>query len=332
MSGKLTNPQSMVHCFDILCSICTFSMRSFLLIFFFLCAFSCQKKAIKNTEKATPERDYETIRTSQYELIKTENQKGLLILFPGFGENFANIKNEFKIVEAATKQGVSILFINFNEHLYLIESEQNDLATLLAQIIRENKLIDENTYIGGFSSGGNVSLSLTNYLIKTKHSLVPKGVFIVDSPVDLLELYYATKRNLERDFSEASIHEAKWLLDLFDSDFGNPQDGIGKYEHYSPYTARTSNLSNVIFLDSMKIRFYTEPDTTWWREHRQNDPKDLNAVYIKQLSIEIKEKLGNSKIDFIETENQGYRANGERHPHSWAIVDENDLLKWMLED
>ena len=44
------------------------------------------------------------------------------------------------------------------------------------------------------------------------------------------------------------------------------------------------------------------------------------------------QKLGNPRVDLIETENRGYQANGERHPHSWAIVDEKELIRWILEE
>ncbi|MCP4457599.1 MAG: hypothetical protein GY816_06175 [Cytophagales bacterium] len=306
-------------------------MRNYIWVLLCFCAVACHYKLGNNRDTTNPKQAFEIVKSANYELVKTKDQTGLLVLFPGFGENFSEIKNEFNIEEAATRQGVSILYINFNQHLSLEDHEQIGLALLIDEIISVNKLNTENIYIGGFSSGGNVSLSLTNYLIRTKHSIKPRGVFIVDSPVDLLQLYYATKRNLELDFSEASIREAKWLLNLFNSDFGDPQNGIEKYEQYSPYTATTSNLNNVTFLDSLRIRFYTEPDTTWWRKNRQNNPEDLNAIYIEKLSVAIKQKLGNSKVEYIETKNRGYRANGERHPHSWAIVDEDDLMKWMLD-
>lgn len=37
-------------------------------------------------------------------------------------------------------------------------------------------------------------------------------------------------------------------------------------------------------------------------------------------------------VEYIPTENKGYRSNGERHPHSWSIVDGTDLVNWMLEE
>ena len=45
----------------------------------------------------------------------------------------------------------------------------------------------------------------------------------------------------------------------------------------------------------------------------------------------LKTEFGNKNIELIKTENKGYRANGERHPHSWAIVNEKDLINWMTE-
>ncbi|MDX6747060.1 hypothetical protein SHK09_09685 [Polaribacter sp. PL03] len=47
----------------------------------------------------------------------------------------------------------------------------------------------------------------------------------------------------------------------------------------------------------------------------------------KKLALE----FGGDNIKLINTKNRGYRANGERHPHSWSIVDEKDLINWILE-
>jgi hypothetical protein len=37
------------------------------------------------------------------------------------------------------------------------------------------------------------------------------------------------------------------------------------------------------------------------------------------------------QVEYISTENKGYRANGDRHPHSWSIVDKDKLVEWILE-
>lgn len=172
---------------------------------------------------------------------------------------------------------------------------------------------------------------ISDYLIENQSQVQPKGVFVVDSPIDLLALYNTAQKNLKMNFSEASLQEANWIKKYFDKEFGNPENGIDNYEKYSPFTLETQNINNLVNLKDIKVRFYTEPDLEWWKENRKNDYEDLNAFYLKKLSRKLKFEFENKNIELIETENKGYRANGERHPHSWRIVDKKDLIKWMTE-
>lgn len=157
----------------------------------------------------------------------------------------------------------------------------------------------------------------------------PKGVFIVDSPIDLVALYKSSEKNIERNFSEPSIQESTWLLETLGNNFGNPKDNIRKYEKNAVFTYITNNTSNLKKLKRTKIRLYTEPDTLWWKENRMADYEQMNAFYIKKLSESLTEK-GYESVEYIPTTDKGYRANGERHPHSLAIVDKKDLINWML--
>ncbi len=221
--------------------------------------------------------------------------------------------------------------MNYRHKLWVTETEKKQLLEKIESIFSSNKLPTENIHIGGFSSGGNISLIFSNYLLSNKSKIQPKGVFIIDSPVDLLELYRLSERNIKRNFSENSIQEAHWLLNLFNTEFGSPKNGITKYKAFSPYTFETKNISNLSNLDGIKIRFYSEPDTLWWKENRNNVATDLNAHWIEKLANDLRQKLPHSKIELITTKNKGYRANGNRHPHSWSIVDQEELLNWMEE-
>lgn len=303
-------------------------MQKFIIILV-LIAISCKEQSVKNNLNESPKS--EIIKTSEFQLIKAENQKGLLILFPCFPCDAENTLSEFKIAEISLEKGFSVLAMNLNQRLFLKPIEKQKLAEQLESIITKNQLLKENIFIGGFSSGGNVSLLICDYLVENKSLIEPKGVFIVDSPIDLLALYRTAKKNLELNFSEPSIQEAKWIKEFFDNEFGNPKSGIANYENNSPFTYETQNIQNLKGLQNLKIRFYIEPDLKWWKENRKNDFDDLNAFYIEKLSEKLKSEFGNNNIELIKTENKGYRANGERHPHSWAIVNEEDLIKWMTE-
>lgn len=273
----------------------------------------------------------EIIKTPQYELVKVDKQNGLLILFPCFPCDIENTKTEFNIAQISANNGISLLYMNLNQHLYLTEPEKRNLAALLTQAIRKEKISEKNIFIGGFSGGGNVSLLISDYLIKSENQIKPKGVFIVDSPIDLLGLYRVSEKNLKLNYSESSIQESNWIIKQFDTIFGSPSDGIKGYEKNSPYTFESENIDNLSGLKDLKIRFYTEPDINWWKEKANNDYEDLNAFYIKKLSEKLKLEFGNQNIELIETQNRGYRANGDRHPHSWSIINEKDLIKWIME-
>lgn len=288
---------------------------------------------IGQTQKDSPTEkpSSKIITTSEFELVKADNQKGLLILFPCYSCDAKNTLSEFKISDISIKNSISVLAMNLNQRLFLKPLEKQKLAEQLEKIIFQNDLSKENIFIGGFSSGGNISLLISDYLVKNTYQIRLKGVFVVDSPVDLLGLYKTAKKNLELNYSEPSVQEAKWIKDFFDKEFGNPEDGIANYEKNSPFTFETQNIENLKGLKKMKIRFYTEPDLKWWKENRKNDYEDLNAFYLKKLSEKLKNEFGNKNVELIETESKGYRANGERHPHSWAIADEIDLVKWMME-
>jgi hypothetical protein len=221
--------------------------------------------------------------------------------------------------------------MNYNQKLWLEETEKQKLAELIQKIFTDNQLPTNEAYIGGFSSGGNMSLLIGSYLAKNKQfNLTPKGVFIVDSPIDLVALYKSSEKNIKQNFSEISVTESKWIIETLGKQFGNPASDITKYLKYSPYTSKTANIDNLEGLRKIKIRLYTEPDTLWWKENRKSDYDQMNAYFIKSLSEDLR-NAGFIDVSYIPTENKGYRENGDRHPHSWSIVDKKELIKWMME-
>ncbi|WP_051315158.1 alpha/beta hydrolase [Algoriphagus terrigena] len=279
----------------------------------------------------TFENSFTSHKTDDYELIIPKRKSnGVLVLFPGFPENPDIIKREFEILEPAVENGITVALMTFNRRIWLEDHEKKKLFGVLAGMFAKYNLETGNVFIGGFSSGGNVSLLMGNYLKQSQSQIQPIGVFAIDSPVDLLGLYENAKRNINRNFSAASVQESQMLIDLLESGIGKPESGLANFEEKSVYTKRTNNAHNLSELEDVKIRLYTEPDTVWWKENRMNDYEDMNAYFLKDLSEDLSKKFGN-KVEFIPTENKGYRSNGQRHPHSWSIVDVDDLIKWIAD-
>ncbi|MFV1884962.1 MAG: hypothetical protein ACMZ7B_10780 [Balneola sp.] len=305
---------------------------SIILILTFIGLTSC-KQNHKEKESTTENLVHTEITKEDYELYKPKEEvKAVLVLFGGYPEVAEDIRREFEILDIAMKNNIAVVLSNFNQKLWLEENEKQELASHLQNILEENQLPTNNITIGGFSSGGVVSLLISNYIIGMKQFYIdPKGVFIIDSPIDLVALYKSSEKNIERDFSEPAIQESNWLIETLGKNFGNPKDDTKNYEEKAVFTFNTDNTSNLNNLKNTKIRLYTEPDTLWWKEHRMADYDQTNAFYIEKLFESLKTK-GFEHIEYIPTKDKGYRANGERHPHSWAIVDKDDLINWILKN
>jgi hypothetical protein len=41
-------------------------------------------------------------------------------------------------------------------------------------------------------------------------------------------------------------------------------------------------------------------------------------------------KNGNKNAEVIITQKKGGRLNGNKHPHSWSIMDTNDTMEWIM--
>jgi hypothetical protein len=304
-----------------------------ILLLILIAFFSCKehsdkvKKVIQETEAI----EYLKITHPEYDLHKPlSNPKAVLFLFGGYTEVAEDIKKEFEILELAKINEIAIIYSNYNHKLWLEESEKNQLAQKIQQLFEENQLPNNNIYFGGFSSGGNIALLISDYLTENKNYQVhPKGVFIVDSPIDLAELFLNAEIHVQRNFSEVAVQESKWLIEMLDKRFGNPNNDISEYEKFSAFTLITGVTEKIKHLKDTKLRMYTEPDSLWWKQNRMIDFEQTNAFQITKLYEALKtDKF--SKTEFISTENKGYRANGDRHPHSWAIVEQKKLIEWML--
>ena len=54
----------------------------------------------------------------------------------------------------------------------------------------------------------------------------------------------------------------------------------------------------------------------------------MNAIDLAGLINQLK-ILGGKKAELITTIEKGYGDDGSRHPHSWSIVDEKELIEWF---
>ncbi|MDR2235025.1 MAG: hypothetical protein LBE92_02790 [Chryseobacterium sp.] len=270
------------------------------------------------------------VKNRTYELHTAQSLKAVLVLFPCYPCDIEHTKTEAAFLKDIEKEGISVLLLSYNQKLFLTETEKKEYAAALETIFDRNKLSKQNIFIGGFSSGGNVALLLSAYLIKNNSSVQPKGTFVVDSPIDIEKLYHNAEKDIAANADPEAVAEGKFLVELFDRELGKPDEHPENYKQASPYLMSVNSTENIQYLKGIRTRFYCEPDLQWQNENRGRTFENLNAFMLTRAHQSLID-LGSTTSEYIETQNRGIRGNGKKHPHSWNIVERESLVKWMLE-
>ena len=85
----------------------------------------------------------------------------------------------------------------------------------------------------------------------------------MDSPLDLVHLYDCSKRDLTKTTFPEYKDEARMVVALLDSTLGSATDSMRiNYQRSAPLLNTAASASP---LKDLPVRFYTEPDTGWWR-------------------------------------------------------------------
>lgn len=266
------------------------------------------------------------IHTADYDVIIPAEQKALLILFPCFPCDAADTRSESPIADTAVANGIAVLLMNYNRHILMSDAEKREVLDTIAAAVKAHGVDATNTFIGGFSSGGNVSVLLAKELVRApRPGIGLNGVFAVDSPLDLVLLYECSQRDLAKSSFPEYKDEARMVVALLDSTLGSPTDSLVNYERSAPLLNAAASVAP---LKDLPIRFYTEPDTAWWRANRDDSYEELNAFGLERIHDTLV-AVGNARAEYITTEGRGVQ-HGSRHPHAWSIVDEKELVNWIL--
>ena len=201
---------------------------------------------------------------------------------------------------------------------------------MIKEVLSKYKIQDDKFIIGGMSAAGTGAIRYAQFCFsrKTKSSIKPIGVFAVDPPLDYERLWNEAEKSVQRNFNNDAVKEGQTLIKLLKKDLqGTPKTNIQSYRIKSPYCCSAPNGGNAYLLNKVAIRLYIEPDISWWINNRRKNYCDINAIdnagLINQLKIN-----GNDNAELIMSYGKGYREDGKRHPHSWSILDENELLNW----
>lgn len=306
--------------------------RLFLIILTFsLFAINCNGQKVSNPKIEKVFLDKTDTTRNCYTIIYPSKLPwtGYLFLVPGFGETAENVLQQTDLPNKLALNGILTIIPTFQDGVLSLGVDslsQQTFDKILKDVTSKHKLIDQNFYVGGFSIGGSCAIKYAqNSIIK------PKAVFAIDPPLDFERFYNSAKRDIRLSKESEASQENIYMVDRLEKETGgNPNTKLTEYHNLSPYSFSDTTQTAIKKLINLPLRIYTEPDINWWLKERGADLTSMNATECSAMINELN-RLGNQKAESITTQNKGYRKpDNRRHPHSWSIVDNDELIKWLL--
>jgi len=261
--------------------------------------------------------------------LPKENSKGVVVFFDG---NLDTV-NKPPIIDLAFKDKLAVLFVTTNNPVEFLfeELKMKELEGYVQEAITKYNIPKDNILYCGMSLAGTRALKLAAFsqTLQSTYKLMPKAIAICDAPLDMVRNYHECKKASDLNLNPVGASESEWVSSYIRSNLkGTPEEALNVYISYSPFCYTAENGGNARAFKNIYLRCYTEPDVNWWIENRGRDYYGMNAIDLAALVNQLKIS-GSKKAELITTTGKGIREDGSRHPHSWSIVDEKELIEWF---
>ncbi len=289
------------------------------------------KNIIAETDSSETYCGDNNVKQLYYHAIVPERKvNGGIVLMPGTWETTEHlISSTQKLCELAYKKKLVVIALSINQRLTLTDDIILLMNKMIGDALTRYKIPKSKIAIGGWSMGGLFSLRYTEIAIQdsTKTIIKPAAVFSCDGPSDLINIYNMFEMKLKKYHENSEA--AYGINELEKYCGGSPNEVIERYMHYSAYTHSKEDSGNAKYLINTPVRIYNDLDANWWMQNRGLDMYYMNGLDQTAMVQRLNEK-GNKQAEFINAYKKGYRIEGNRHPHSWSIVEPVDCINWIL--
>lgn len=265
-----------------------------------------------------------------YKILPEGKPVGMIIVLPGGGETPEKVMDQIYLDELAFEKNLIVLFPGFEDGNFTMTIEQKFLDRIAKDVVEKHKISKNNIAIGGLSYGGMLGIKYAEMSVRDKNTyFTPSAVFALDPPLDYEKMYYQLNRDIERNFSEAAVNEAKYFSKEMVDAIGYPDKNKGNYIKESMFLYSEKDGGNAKYLMNIPLLIYTEPGIMWQMNNRGRDLYDTNCISITAM-INLLKLKGHKNADLVIVNDRGIRPEGFRHPHSWSIMDSEECLNWIL--
>ncbi len=264
-----------------------------------------------------------------YTLVLPDNEeaKGLIVFFNSDRDTLN------KLHRYAIPKQLAVAYVTTGNRFefFFEEQKMQQIEEYLQTIINTYEIPKENLLFLGMSLAGTRALKQAIFArqASSKFHITPKAIAICDSPIDFVRFWKEGEAAKRLNYSPIAVNEATWVTAYLEKNLGGtPETHLKAFQGYSPFSYSIFGEGNEQWLKDVALRAYTEPDVQWWIDNRGKDYYGMNAIDAAAL-VNALRLQGNKQAELILTTDQGYRPDGSRHPHSWSIVDEEELVEWF---
>ncbi|NOT73754.1 MAG: alpha/beta hydrolase [Cyclobacteriaceae bacterium] len=259
--------------------------------------------------------------------------KGAIVLLPGFGELPKQILIESDIYKYTSNAGYLTIIpaLGDRSFFYIDNPSHEKLNQFVDEMFKKYNLNESTFFIGGHSFGGTMAVQYAQRAYLEKSTLKkPAGVFATDPPLDIERLYGCMTTTNRPTKNPVSVQEDNYISNRIKLEFNNdPKTNPEFFWNVSPYSQSDPEHRSLKTFLTVPVRIYNEPDINWYLDNRNLDFYCINSLDSAAM-INWLRSLGNSKAELIISTNKGYRVTQKRrHPHSWSIIDGQELIGWI---
>lgn len=266
------------------------------------------------------------------EPLNPDSISGVLLLLAGFGQIPEDTPPETKLHNQAYTEHILSVFYAGGNKLYADSVTQVKLTLVINDILKRYRVNRNSFVLGGYSAGGMIAMRYAElcYEFPDQYPIQPKAIFTVDSPIDVFTIYDQLEESAKNKYSELATEEAVRAIAFIKNDYGIPRENINVYSKLTAFSMNPAYSQNEKYLKNCAVRTYHDVDIAWRINNRHQTVHGSNyevtAELINRLLL-----MGNKRAEFMQSFQTGFRSNGQRHPHSWSIVNEPECIKWMNE-
>lgn len=320
-------------------------MRYFSLIIggFLFVQLACGQSSSITLVQVAQERESESIelmpglsvpaQSPGYTLIIPENPVGMAVAFHA-GRDTTHPGFEMRLYTQAVKRSIAMMYVTTGNHFEFLfdESPYFQLAAYIQQALDTLGLANDRLLFLGMSLAGTRAMKFGKWCLEDKapSGLRPSAIAICDAPLDFIRFWTDGAIAMKYQTNPTSTSEASWVNYQLEQNLGGtPEDYPERYRDYSPYVPGMELESKLATFSSIALRAYSEPDIHWWMNNRQKSYYGMNALDAAALIRDLR-LINNERAELITTTEKGYHPDGKRHPHSWSIVDNGELMDWFV--